>query len=374
MAKILHIADVHLDSPFSLLDPQKSQARRNELRGTFTSAMMYAKMEKYDIVIIAGDLFDCEFVTRETMDLITSQFAANPDCKFVIAPGNHDFYSSASPYSKTKFPENVYIFTSETLTCFRFDDIGVDVYGYAFTGEKMEKNPLAAAVYVDRERINILAAHADIYSKAYCPVGVEDIVRGAYDYAALGHIHNGGDIQKSGNTYYAYSGSLEGGSFGECGLKGAIICDATWVGGKKQLKFKARRFCTRRYEKLDVDISGAVSDKEVIAKVRRAATENGYGNDTLLRVRLLGNIPVSADIRADKITAEDIGVYYLEVRDCSAPLLDYEELKNDISIRGAFFRELLPQLESEDDAVRARASKALHYGLAALSGDDIVDF
>ena len=59
MAKILHIADVHLDSPFSLLDPQKSQARRNELRGTFTSAMMYAKMEKYDIVIIAGDLFDC---------------------------------------------------------------------------------------------------------------------------------------------------------------------------------------------------------------------------------------------------------------------------------------------------------------------------
>lgn len=139
MAKILHIADVHLDSPFSLLDPQKSQARRNELRGTFTSAMMYAKMEKYDIVIIAGDLFDCEFVTRETMDLITSQFAANPNCKFVIAPGNHDFYSSASPYSKTKFPENVYIFTSETLTCFRFDDIGVDVYGYAFTGEKWKK-------------------------------------------------------------------------------------------------------------------------------------------------------------------------------------------------------------------------------------------
>lgn len=238
----------------------------------------------------------------------------------------------------------------------------------------MEKNPLAAAIYVDRNRINILAAHADIYSKAYCPVGVEDIVRGAYDYAALGHIHNGGDIQKSGNTYYAYSGSLEGGSFGECGLKGAIICDAAWIGGKKQLKFKARRFCTRRYEKLDVDISGAVSAKEVIAKVRRAATENGYGNDTLLRVRLIGNIPVSADIRADKITAEDIGVYYLEVRDCSAPLLDYEELKNDISIRGAFFRELLPQLESEDDAVRARASKALHYGLAALSGDDIVDF
>ena len=123
-----------------------------------------------------------------------------------------------------------------------------------------------------------------------------------------------------------------------------------------------------------MDITGAVSRQEVISGIRRAVIENGFGNDTLLRIRLTGNIPVSADIRADKITADDIGVFYLEIRDCSAPLLDYEELKNDISIRGAFFRELLPQLESEDDMVRARASKALHYGLAALSGDDTVDF
>lgn len=374
MAKILHIADIHLDSPFSLLNPQKSQARRNELRGTFNSAMLYAKMEKFDLVIIAGDLFDSEYVTKDTMDLIVSQFAANPACKFVIAPGNHDFYSSTSPYSKTKFPENVFIFKTETLTCFRFDDIGVDVYGYAFTGEKTEKNPLASAVYVDRDRINILAAHADIYAKTYCPASVDDIARGAYDYAALGHIHQGGQIEKKGNTYYAYSGCLEGGSFGECGPKGAIICDISWENGKKQIKFKTRRFSLRRYEKLDLDISGAVSQNEVIAAIRRAVTENGFGSDTLLRIRLYGNIPVDADIRAEKITEEDAGVYYLEINDFTAPLLDYEELKNDISIRGAFFRELLPQLESVDDEVRARASRALRYGLAALSGNDVVDF
>ena len=63
MPKILHIGDIHLDSPFSLFDVEKSQARRQELRGTFTSIMMYAKLKNADIVLICGDLFDSEFVT-----------------------------------------------------------------------------------------------------------------------------------------------------------------------------------------------------------------------------------------------------------------------------------------------------------------------
>ena len=115
MPKILHIGDIHLDSPFSLLDVEKSQARRNELRGTFTSIMMYAKMKEADVVIIAGDLFDSEFVTRETMSLIVSQFAGNPNCRFVITPGNHDPATPKSAYLKTKFPENVYIFKNENI-------------------------------------------------------------------------------------------------------------------------------------------------------------------------------------------------------------------------------------------------------------------
>ena len=53
------------------------------------------------------------------------------------------------------------------------------------------------------------------------------------------------------------------------------------------------------------------------------------------------------------------------------PLLDYGELENDISIRGAVFRELLPGLESDDEAERKTAALALKYALAALSGNEI---
>ena len=76
MLKIIHTADIHLDSPFSLFDAQKAQARKNELRGVFSSLIMYAKTEKADMVLIAGDLFDSEYVTKETMDIITTQFAS----------------------------------------------------------------------------------------------------------------------------------------------------------------------------------------------------------------------------------------------------------------------------------------------------------
>ena len=148
MIKVLHCADIHLDTPFNCPDKQKSETRRAELRGTFTSMMLYAKTNKIDIMLIAGDLFDMEFVTRETVALVLREFAANPYCRFVISPGNHDPYGEDRVYAKTDFPENVYIFENSQLCYFSFDDVGpdhdsVDVYGYAFTSPTMKFNPFA---------------------------------------------------------------------------------------------------------------------------------------------------------------------------------------------------------------------------------------
>ena len=74
MIKILHFADVHLDSPFSLCDIKRSEQRRNELRSAFTSVMTYVRTSKIKYVLIPGDLFDYNFVTRETIDLVLREF------------------------------------------------------------------------------------------------------------------------------------------------------------------------------------------------------------------------------------------------------------------------------------------------------------
>lgn len=376
MPKILHIGDVHLDSPFSLFDVEKSQARRQELRGTFTSIMMYAKMREADIVLIAGDLFDSEFVTKETMALIVSQFEANPNCRFVITPGNHDPATARSAYLKTKFPDNVYIFKSENVQKFCFDEIGVDIYGFAYEQDFYEKNPFDTCLYLDENKINIFMAHADMLNRnsADCPITESDIARSGCDYVALGHIHAGGEAVKVGKTYYSYCGCPEGRSFDECGIKGGILINAEKKNGVFRAEFEYPRFCKKRYEKTEVDMTGFATYEQMCGEIKKAVQKEGFDKDTLLRVRLTGIVSHDASFMPERAQAGELGVFYIEVEDATIPLGDYEELKNDLSIKGALFRELFPKLQSEDERERKVAALALKYGLSAIMGAEVADF
>ncbi len=375
MAKIIHAADIHLDAPFSLLDVQKAQIRKNELRDAFCSLISFAKTEKADVVILSGDLFDSGFVTKETTALLISQFESFPECRFVIAPGNHDYISPRSPYKKEIFPSNVYIFEHETVENFTFPDIGVSVYGYAFTSDTYTVNPLKTPISLDRSRVNILAAHASLGSSSrHCPLTTSDLSLSGFDYIALGHIHKGSDVQTVGNTYYAYSGCLEGRSFDECGIKGVIVADLIKTSGRLTASFTKHRLCKRRYEKLTVDITGVTSTETLTEKLKEAVTAAKLGEDVLLRVRLTGRISPEVPLQLKSITAQTLGLFYLEIENDAIPLLNDDELRQDISIRGALFRELLPMLESENEEERQLAASALRLGLAALDGEDVVDF
>ena len=374
MVKIIHTADIHLESPFALLDVQKAKMRKNELREIFTSIIRLAESEKADIMIIAGDLFDSNFVTKETTELLISLFSSVPKCRFVIAPRNRDYIWGRSPYRKKIFPNNVYIFEKEQITCFSFPEIGVDVYGCAFVSESYTENPLEKKIPLQKSRINIFAAHADLGGKSkYCPISVSDIARSGFDYVALGHRHQGGRVQTVGNTYYAYSGCPEGRSFDECGKRGVLIVELEKNSMRLVANFKKYRTCKRHYEKITVDITGVDSQEALLDCVKQAIENDGFGPDVLLRIRLTGQISPEVTLYPHKLDASSLGIFYLEVEDASVPILNCDELKNDISVRGAFFRELLPMLQSENEEERRTAADALRYGLAALDGNDIED-
>ena len=161
MIKFLHCADLHLDSPLSALDLQKAEVRRNEMRASFTSITLYAATNKLDFLLISGDLFDSDYVTKDTVALITSEFAKIPDCKVIIAPGNHDPYTKQSCYRRADFPDNVYIFDSSELSCFDFPDKNTTIYGWAFTEPSLDFCPAEHFAPENPDRINILAVHAD---------------------------------------------------------------------------------------------------------------------------------------------------------------------------------------------------------------------
>lgn len=49
-----------------------------------------------DIMFIAGDLFEDEYVTKDTMLLIANELESLGKCRVFITPGNHDPYSGKS--------------------------------------------------------------------------------------------------------------------------------------------------------------------------------------------------------------------------------------------------------------------------------------
>ncbi len=376
MPKLLHIADIHLDSPFSLLDAEKASVRRNELRGIFSSVMLFVKSAGIDAVLIAGDLFDTGFVTAETAALIKNAFASCPDCKFIISPGNHDPYTETSVYRSVSFSPNVFIFSSETVQKFSFDDLNMDVYGFAFCDNELRRSPVAEFRVEDPERINILLAHCDIASplSKYAPVTKNDLSSCGVDYAALGHIHNSDGVLKAGNTHYAYSGVLDGRSYDETGHKGGILLDIQKDHGVLHFQYNGIRFSKRHYEKDTLNISGAGSMAEIEEKIRTYITAKKYDMDTLLRLTLSG--AVSSDFKLNRAVLEqtDFGLFSFELEDQTLPLYNKEHLINDPTIRGEFFRTILPHLENGSSQEREIYAEALRIGLSALSGEDFADF
>ena len=109
MVKILHTADLHLDSPFAGLSLDVAEEAREEQRNVFSEMMRYAGENSVDLVLIAGDLFDSKYITVRTKELVKGAFASL-SCPVVIAPGNHDPYTSNSFYRSGELPENVCVF------------------------------------------------------------------------------------------------------------------------------------------------------------------------------------------------------------------------------------------------------------------------
>ncbi|MFQ9054162.1 MAG: metallophosphoesterase [Oscillospiraceae bacterium] len=60
-------------------------------------------------MLLAGDLFDSDRLYSQTAQML-AQALARFQGAVVIAPGNHDWLSAASPYRQPIWPENVHIF------------------------------------------------------------------------------------------------------------------------------------------------------------------------------------------------------------------------------------------------------------------------
>ncbi len=372
--KILHTGDVHLDSPFSGLDPDRAAERKAELRAAFDSLLSFVSQNGVDILLIAGDLFDSGFATHDTVELLKSGFARIPGCRVIISPGNHDPYTRDGLYARAHFPDNVYIFKKDRQERFEFPELGVDVYGYAFLEETMTECPIEPAE--ENGRFKILCAHAHLGSplSTSAPLSKGQLLKCNFDYAALGHIHTAPPIESNGRCAYGYCGCLVGRGFDETGEKSAILLELSrGQDGEKNIRASHIPFAKRKYETVEVPVTGLGSESVITSKINDTIRESGFDDSTLLRVILKGQISPSVIISEKNIEKNVMGVFACEVKDETSTSLDGDYLLTDPTIKGEFYRVLKPKLESDDTETRRLALRALRYGLAAMSGDSISD-
>lgn len=360
----MHIADIHLDSAFGSLSVRERDERRAELRRAFSRACAICREEFVDLLLIAGDLFENDYVSGDTPSFVAAELSAIPDTRVFISPGNHDPYGARSPYRSASFSDNVHIFTEPKISAVDIPSLNTTVYGYGFDSAFLRSNPLERFCISDRSRINILCAHGDLgnIDSQYGGISEESLTRSYLDYAALGHIHMPCGFKKYGKTVCAYSGCLVGRGFDECGMRGAVVGEIN-LGGAS-LKYRA--VGDRRYESVEISVSDARNDEELVGEIKNMCAD--FGEKTSVKVVLSGMVSRKISVTEGWLRKELPHIFELVLLDETVFVPDISGMLSEQSLRGEFCRRAKARLESEDGYERQKAALALKLGLDALHG------
>lgn len=375
--KILHCGDVHLDSPFaavSATDISRAAERRRGLCRVFERSMRLAAERGCAAVLIAGDLFDRSYISPDTAAAMIKAIG-EAGCPVVVSPGNHDPCTDGSIWAtrKKELPGNLYVFDSPELSCFELPGADIDVWGYAFTSERMDRSPLTDRGSLSRAgRIALLCAHADITSpmSRYAPITPRELADSGAAYAALGHVHNPPEPERYGETLAAYCGFPEGRGFDEQGFGTVNIVT---IEDGRAVDIERVRVGEHRYLIVDASVEGAENDDAAATLACETINELSSPENTSLRLRLCGAvdteyIPNTASIAEKLASGAGASLYALEVEDDTLPLLGGGTVGDDMTLRGEFYRTLVSAMKEGDAHERRVAADALRIGLRALDG------
>lgn len=360
--KIIHCADLHLDSRMDThLSKESAAERKAELLRTFSRMTEYAACSDVSAIIIAGDLFDKKSVSAAAKNTVYSAVKNNPDIIFFYLCGNHD---TGAPFIKDdEIPPNLKLFDNGWTSY----EIGSRIL---VTGTELGKTSPAdiyGRLSLDKNKINIVTLHGmeNEYGKKSDAeiIGFSELRNKNIDYLALGHIHSYKSGRLDARGIYCYSGCLEGRGFDECGKKGFVMLDIDEDNGtvsSEFIPFAYREFCDVR-----VDVSGCSDSAGIIAAVQAELSE--IDDKNIVLITLCGEVGVECekDERLIKKQLED-RFYFVRVKDKTKLKVDYASFKNDFSLKGEFVRCVEAAELSEDDK-----AAVIRYGIQALMGEDI---
>jgi DNA repair exonuclease SbcCD nuclease subunit len=346
--KLLHAADLHLDSPLRGLD-RYDGAPAERLRGASRRALerlvRLCAEEDVRVVLIAGDVYDGSWKDYKTGLFFAEQMARlkAAGTLVLVVSGNHDAESQIARH--LRLPDNVHVFSTRKPETRLIEPLGLAVHGQGFATRAVTED--LATRYPSRvpDLLNIGLLHTCASGRegheSYAPCSVETMRAKGYDYWALGHVHKREVLCEE--PLIVFPGNLQGRSAREHGAKGAtlVTVDDARVARIAHVPLDVVRFAL-----CEVDASDAASGHDVVDLSRAAlADAQREAGDLCLCARVV----LSGASRAHAALAADPARWTAEIR---AAALDVggdvwvEAVR--VKTRGAVDREAL---RARDDAI-----------------------
>jgi len=290
MFSFIHAADLHLDSPLRGLSRYEGapvEKIRGATRRALENLVTLALEKEVDFLLIAGDLYDGDqkdydtalFFNRQMQRLLARRIPV-----FTIR-GNHD---AGSVITKTlTSPENVQTFPLKRAATILHATLPLAIHGQGFANASVQENLAAEYPVAQPDRFNIGLLHTSLAGSTehdtYAPCSLADLNQKAYQYWALGHIHQPAVIQES--PWIVYSGNTQGRKINEPGPRGCYLVEVN--DSLEVISHSFEPLDVVRWVHLEIDLAEVVSPDDLRAKIaaRFSAALQEVG-ERLLAMRL----------------------------------------------------------------------------------------
>lgn len=352
--KILHSADLHLDSAFQGHTADAAAALRQALLRVPGRLAELCQAHDCDLMLLSGDLFDGPYTPESLRALKTAlQEAAVP---VFIAPGNHDFCGPDSPWLRESWPENVHIFMKSVIESVSLPALDCRIYGAAF--QSMDCGPLLEDFHTEGpETYHIAVLHGDPLQRRspYNPITQAQVESSGLNYLALGHVHKAGSF-RAGDTLCAWPGCPMGRGFDELEEKGVLLVTVENAVTADCIPLDTPRF---------YDLEGEIITDPAMTV---AAMLPAVGNEDHYRITLTGQWD---DLDLDALRQQFARFPNLQFRDHTVPVADLWGSIGEDSLEGEYFRRLHDALQTAGEADKTIIELAAKISRRILDGQEV---
>lgn len=388
MVRLIHTADLHLDSAFSSrFSKEEAEERRRNLLIAWNKLLQYGIERKVQAILISGDLFDSPVVSRSTMEIFLSSIRKNPEISFFYLRGNHDTKNTFR--FRDDLPKNLFLFSKEGKK-YRLKEklvlLGQEFYGTERRNEFPEepeelveeellspssaKDAVQSIWNLKEEDCNILMLHGALREGGFevqneQGISLKQLSRYPIHYLALGHIHKR-EEGKYGSLNYIYPGCLQGRGFDEEGEKGFYYVEIEEE--TKEIKAEFVPLKEGEFRIIPLFLSEEDGTLDTEEKIRESLKNEGAEAKDSVRIILKGEKRAGEERNLRYLEKQLEEEYaYIEIKEETKLKLRKEEFIHEKGLKGEFLR-MVSESESLSEEEK---EKLMILGIGLLQGEEL---